>query len=69
LTLIAPALDRDLLERLAAAAEAVPGATLHVEQPQMTDIFRRVLARRTQGDTSAAAGPRAGAANAPEVSA
>jgi len=67
LTLIAPALDRDLLERLAAAAEAVPGATLHVEQPQMTDIFRRVLARRTRGDTSAAAAPRAGAPGAPGV--
>jgi len=42
LALRAPALDPPLLatlDRLAAA-----GARLHIEQPQMTDVFRRVLA-------------------------
>jgi ABC-2 type transport system ATP-binding protein len=46
--LVAPRLEGELLARLAAVAATVPGASLRIEQPQMTDIFRSVLARRTE---------------------
>jgi ABC-2 type transport system ATP-binding protein len=42
--LAVPALEPQVLAALDAAAAACPGAEIHIEQTQMTDVFRRVLA-------------------------
>jgi ABC-type multidrug transport system ATPase subunit len=41
---VAPVLDEDVFGRLGRLSAAHPEARVHVEQPQMTDVFRRVLA-------------------------
>jgi ABC-2 type transport system ATP-binding protein len=44
LVLTRPALDPALLDALERVVTEHPSARVHIEQPQMTDIFRRVLA-------------------------
>jgi len=44
LALEVPALESDLLAALARVAAEHPAARVHIEQPAMTDVFRRVLA-------------------------
>ena len=39
-----PRLEPDTLSRLERVARDVPSASIHIEQPPMTDVFRRVLA-------------------------
>src|SRR5262249_18157511 len=63
-TLVAPELEPSLLQRLAAATDSIPGAELHVEQPQMTDIFRKILARRAELGASPPRGGESGARTA-----
>ena len=51
-TLVADTLAPDVLAALDGVVREHPGARVHIEQPQMTDIFRRVLAA---GEAPAAA--------------
>lgn len=44
LALEVPALEPDLLATLARVAAEHPAARVHIEQPEMTEVFRRVLA-------------------------
>jgi drug efflux transport system ATP-binding protein len=44
LTLEVPALEPDVLAALARVAAEHPAARVHIEQPEMTEVFRRVLA-------------------------
>ncbi len=41
---VVPSLDPPVLAAIARAATACPHARIHIEQAQMTDVFRRVLA-------------------------
>jgi ABC-2 type transport system ATP-binding protein len=44
LALQVPALEPDVLAALARVAAEHPAARVHIEQPEMTEVFRRVLA-------------------------
>jgi ABC-2 type transport system ATP-binding protein len=49
-----PKLEPGFLDRLEQAAKEVPGARIAIDQPAMTDVFRRVLATTASDDQRSA---------------